>query len=864
MPTTYNGIGTHYYGKKNLTLRRAVCPHCNREVDLKSYDTRLWFVILFVPVIPLGRKRIIDYCPACTRHHIVELQKWETAKQLEISGAQEEYRKNPTPEGAIALHQHLYRFHQHAEAEEFQKEMAEKYADNAKVQAYLGAALEHVGKPTAAAEYYARALKLRPDLPEARIGVALGEIREGRLDEARKLLDFLEKPGASHLYSLEPLERLAVAYQNVNRHDEALELFVRLQAELPKLGEVKAFRDMVKRSEKGRGSADSILPKQKFSWRGLFTGNRSAGGQPAWRALALVGILVGLIALGFVIANEYIRRHRTLYLVNTFTQPVNIEIPGVGTTPRLRKVGQLSLAEGRYHAKITGAVTQELDFEIRSGYFSRWFGDPVWVINAGGAAPLIYQRVTYSKNPPPASYSFRVGETFQYFPDVTHPFKELPDSLQMKEHESRVLTHLEVYQGKPEAVFVHLDHEGNKAQALTFAEAYLRAHPTERVLLENYVAGATRASQGDRLERYLRAGLTNRPVSIEWHRAYQGLHRNHREQAQLIAAYDALLRAEPTNSALLFLRGRIEPDHARGRQLLQQAAAADPKNAYASFALGYDQMAAGNWQAARPLVSHAVELAPDNPAFLNWLFITRLAAGEAAALQTETREHLRADPLDFLNQMHLVCLLAFQGEREQALRETDAFETRWLRQYGTRSRSATDLLRRLVLYGVGDFAELEKRSASDQSPEGRFALAQALIEQGRVADALKLDLKNASADEQPFWLLSVSVALSQAGDHAAAAEWRQKAITALEAGSEDWVHAASVLAQTARPSAADLDGIILPPGGKAVFLAALAQRHPDAAGELNAAARRFNVEPRFPYHLVKRVTAGTQASAERR
>src|SRR5258708_3215059 len=218
-------MGPHYYGEKNVSRRRGVCPHCNREVDLKSYDTRLWFVVVFVPVIPLGRKRIIDYCPACTRHHIVELQKWETAKQLEISGAQEEYRKNPTPEGAIALHQQLLKFHQPADAEEFQRAISEKYADNAKVQSYLGAALEHVGKPTLAADYYARAFKLRPDLPEARLGVARAEIREGRLDEARKLLDFLEKSGAAQLYSLEPLERLAVAYQNAGRHTAALELF---------------------------------------------------------------------------------------------------------------------------------------------------------------------------------------------------------------------------------------------------------------------------------------------------------------------------------------------------------------------------------------------------------------------------------------------------------------------------------------------------------------------------------------------------------------------------------------------------------------------------------------------------------------
>src|SRR6185503_4471094 len=67
MPTTYNGIGLHYYGKKNVQKRSAPCPHCGNAVELISYDTRLWFVVVFIPVIPLKRKRIVDYCPACTR-----------------------------------------------------------------------------------------------------------------------------------------------------------------------------------------------------------------------------------------------------------------------------------------------------------------------------------------------------------------------------------------------------------------------------------------------------------------------------------------------------------------------------------------------------------------------------------------------------------------------------------------------------------------------------------------------------------------------------------------------------------------------------------------------------------------------------
>ena len=69
MPSTVNGIGTHYWGKKNLYTYQGQCQACKRITSLSCYDTNLFFVVVFIPIIPLGRKRIIDHCSACTRHY---------------------------------------------------------------------------------------------------------------------------------------------------------------------------------------------------------------------------------------------------------------------------------------------------------------------------------------------------------------------------------------------------------------------------------------------------------------------------------------------------------------------------------------------------------------------------------------------------------------------------------------------------------------------------------------------------------------------------------------------------------------------------------------------------------------------------
>ena len=64
MPTVINGIGTWYYGKRRIHSRKGTCESCGRQADLVSFDTTLFVVVVFVPVIPLQRKRILNQCSA--------------------------------------------------------------------------------------------------------------------------------------------------------------------------------------------------------------------------------------------------------------------------------------------------------------------------------------------------------------------------------------------------------------------------------------------------------------------------------------------------------------------------------------------------------------------------------------------------------------------------------------------------------------------------------------------------------------------------------------------------------------------------------------------------------------------------------
>lgn len=65
MPYVVNGVGTWHYGKKGRVRITDVCRHCGRTTTLESYETREYFVVLFIPILPLRRFRILDSCSAC-------------------------------------------------------------------------------------------------------------------------------------------------------------------------------------------------------------------------------------------------------------------------------------------------------------------------------------------------------------------------------------------------------------------------------------------------------------------------------------------------------------------------------------------------------------------------------------------------------------------------------------------------------------------------------------------------------------------------------------------------------------------------------------------------------------------------------
>jgi thioredoxin-like negative regulator of GroEL len=325
---------------------------------------------------------------------------------------------------------------------------------------------------------------------------------------------------------------------------------------------------------------------------------------------------------------------------------------------------------------------------------------------------------------------------------------------------------------------------------------------------------------------------------------------------QLESLYESLLKAEPTNSALLYLRGRLFDDHKLAADYFARSEQADPQNPYPIHALAFDDIAAARWQEAKTRLDRVIQSDPEDRQFRSEWATACVATGQFDAAEKEFRTLLQRDPTDWQSVIELCQVFAAEGKRAEA----DQLVTSLDRVIRAGHPEAADQIQFItqcrLLYAFGDFAALEEEARKHVSDEGRTPLFFALVEQNRPEEAAKV-LPLSTATDPLLWL-GGSLAFQLAGKTNGARQWREPAIKVFRTGSEDSMRAADLLEGKLAPTPEVVDELILPAPLKALVLANLASTHPEQRDALSAAARRLNVERAFPYHLVQRAIASAR------
>jgi tetratricopeptide (TPR) repeat protein len=852
MPTTVNGIGTHYYGKHNRASRMAACKSCGKTGVLESYDTRLWFVIVFIPIIPLGRKRIIDECPRCRRHFVADLEKFEQARQLQSSAALEHFRRERSTEAALTAHAQLLAFHDNEQAAGVRQTVLASFPTDAVLRANLAAQLEHFALHGESLELYEAAWKLDPELPDARAGVARRRMAQGELDQARQLLSFLETPGAGTVHSLAPLDVLSSYYQKAGRHEEALDLAAILVREIPDAGQGHAFRAFVQRSEKALGRWESILPPRRHSLRGLLSADGSSYA-PWLRKAVIGGGAVVLVTAGLLISNEYIRTHRVIHVASACEKPVQISVDG-GPPIAFSNSGKLSVAEGRHRITMTGAVEDTSEINVRAGFFDRWFKKPLWVLNPGGEAVLRDATVYYAQHPQPSSYRLSLGRNFVALPHVDYAFDDPPDQLKVKNQtqqlEKRAFSWV---QGQDSDAFLEV-YDQDQAAALSFAERRLRRFPENNELLTAYI-GKTLPQEAARVEEFLKTGLDRRPAAVAWHRTYQVVAEMSGHATAILALYDGYLNSDPSNGALLYLRGRIDPDWNKQEDYFRRSAKADPRLPWPWMALGLRAAGAARWDDCLRDLQRAQQLKIPAEYIADELHAAAMAKGDSSSLVAEYQRRLTANPMDFAAVSLLFDALVAAKKESQL----EPALTAWASRLEPNLQNlVVPAMRALAYYEQGKLDECEKLCQQDMRLRSSALHAHVFLAQGRAKEAAELFSASPTLGGDPWFACALSLGLFLDGQKAKAEESLSHASAKLEKLYAEFVKTAKIL-QASEPVPVDaLARLSIDPAPRALVFAILAQRFPEKKDEYLAAARRFNIEHKPPYHLVRSAIAGAK------
>jgi tetratricopeptide (TPR) repeat protein len=258
MPARVNGIGTTYIGKRDLRVEQGVCGACNRPGPLSSYETRLWFTVVFVPVIPLTRQQVLSYCPRCTRHRVIPIAKWREVQANSIREAMAGADANAdSPDHAVNCHATLAACGKQEEAAQYADALARRFGNNADVMMYLGSWFERIGQSQRADKCFEQALAADPNHPGALRAAAIGLLQAGRPREAEAMLAPFVPP--SKAFEPAVFVMLAKAYQSANDHAAAARLFKMVADTTPVAAKDKSFRKAVVQSEAALGQYGSVL-----------------------------------------------------------------------------------------------------------------------------------------------------------------------------------------------------------------------------------------------------------------------------------------------------------------------------------------------------------------------------------------------------------------------------------------------------------------------------------------------------------------------------------------------------------------------------------------------------------------------------
>ena len=837
MPQTFNGIGTWYYGKKKKHVRDDTCEHCGTYNELTSYDTRNFVVFVYVPIIPLGRFRVVDECSACTKHYAVPLAEWDEQKKDAVGEAVSALEKDPwNSENAMELVRTCAGYHDRESLARHESRIDQALSNDASGMAFLGSAYEYFKEPEKAEGAYRKSLMLKDD-PGVRHSLGILLINQRRPAEAKEFVWHLLTPSENDDFTT--LYFLVEAYQAQGMHREASEVLDAMSQNVGGPENDEIFQKYRKRVSKRAGSTRPLAsPLMKGKPRG-YDNSRTV--------LTSVAVIVAVVGVADFFLFQKTQRV-DVYLVNGLDRAYNVRISG--ETHYLAPLATSEITIPRRAELLAEVSEQEIgwpatvNLSMATNFWSSLFERRTYVVNPDRTAVIVWEQTEYRVNPTDRENPTRVhlGRGLHSFDDLHYVFEEFPeeitlDSAQSTKRRDRIWR---IFDLEPTDAYSAALELGIRTDGVAYLIARLRANPADEATLP-LAASVVPAKEFAELAR---PQLDARPLEMEWHRMYQTALEAAGRGDELVNDYRGLLDAEPDNADLLYLLARVTPDPDVAERLRRASAESDPPSAYGIHALAYQRVTEARFEAALKLARRAKKLEPDNALFSYAENEALLALRHFDGFIEETDRALEENPYDGNSVAQAVRLHVAAGHKQRAQEVIDAF-VQLFDDDDTQGdaelwRTYLDSLYQL---GSGNWKGFQQDTTTTEDPRSQYQAALAAGDIHAALEALK-DTEGTVYDH-----LIVYIAARRASDRDVAESELQTAIAALSEGTMEERILARCLGGNA-PQDITLK-LGLQPDGKAIALAALVVQSGDA--RLRQLGKKLNYQLTFERYYLDRV-----------
>lgn len=494
-------------------------------------------------------------------------------------------------------------------------------------------------------------------------------------------------------------------------------------------------------------------------------------------------------------------------------------------------------------------------FSVDVPWYRRPFVSPVVIVNPDRAGIVMWERTGYASSnfaSIPNQVEIQSGRPYYVYESLDFPFQSFPETISMSSKTSIVYrTRVAELRDLPVEQVGSLFLKRNDRESL---HGYLRARLADdrddmRVILAAAYWLPRDEFIGKALER-----LEDRPVRLQWHRAYQNLVKGTPEGIDLESRYRAYVHREPDDSQLAYLLGRVFTDPDEQRVAWEHAAALPRPTGYAVYGLGYHYLLEGDFARAAIHAGEAMRIDPANEQFRALRQSIRYGIADYAALEREWEESFRTRTpsyADFHQHVfHLGRLGRSAEARVEVLRYLQRMEQQNPMSETDRNQGAAYLESALALAAY-DRIEYAMWAARIDAPAWRF---QSAVMKGNLDEATTL----ANHPENGFGAhdhMMLYVLHMQKSQPVKAAVHLDKTITILSEGRaeqrrwEAWLKGAD--APTPREAAHACDD----PEHHFLYLLALAYRHPDYADGYLERARTIAFRDSF-YSLATKELLG--------